>query len=142
MSNAKSATGVLIQRGNADGPPETFTTIGEIRSVTPPGWSRNKIETTTHNEGTESNVLGILRQRDAGFRINYVADDPTHEQILEDILNNARATWRIALPSGVTYTGPGYIQRFELVDMPTDAAQEAECNITWAGPVVMSVPSS
>jgi hypothetical protein len=140
MSNAKSATGVLIQRGNADGPPETFTTVGEIRSVTPPGWSRNKIETTTHNEGAESNVLGILRQRDAGFRINYVADDPTHEQILDDILNNTRSTWRVLLPSGVSYTGPGYVQRFELVDMPTDAAQEAECNITWAGPVVMATP--
>src|SRR5215212_5985206 len=60
----------------------TYVTVAEITKVTPPGYSRNKIETSTHNDGTESYILGILRQKDAAFSINYVAGDSTHILIL------------------------------------------------------------
>lgn len=113
-----------------------FTTIGELVSVTPPGYSRNKLETTTHNDGAESSVLGILRQKDAGFRINYVGGDATHQQLLADILGNVKANWRVLFPSGTSFTGPARVQRFEIVDAPVDAIQQADCALVWAGPVL------
>lgn len=115
-----------------------FTTIGEITKVTPPGKSRNKIETSTHNDGSESFILGLLRQKDCSFTINYIADDPTHIAINNDIDNNLKATWQIAFPSGVLATGPGRIQQFMPADAPTDAAQQADVTIAWAGPVVQT----
>lgn len=119
----------------------SFTDIGEITSVTPPGFSRNKLESTTHNDGAESYVLGILRQRDVAFRINYVADNPTHEDIVADIMNNVKNYWMVLFPSGVEFIGPARIQRFEFADAPTDAIQQADCALTWAGPIAMSVPA-
>lgn len=119
----------------------TFATIGEIVSVTPPGFSRNRLESTTHNDGAESYVLGILRQRDVAFRINYVGNNPTHEDIVADIMGNVRNPWRVTFPSGVVFNGPARVQRFEFVDAPPDAIQQADCALTWAGPIVMTVPA-
>lgn len=119
----------------------TFSDVGEITSVTPPGFSRDKLESTTHNDGTESYVLGIMRQRDVGFRINYVGDEPTHEAIVADIFNNVKNFWLVTFPSGVEFVGPGRVQRFEFADAPTNAIQAADCNVTWAGKVVMTVPA-
>lgn len=119
----------------------TFSDIGELLSVTPPGFSRNKLETTTHNDGAESYVLGILRQRDVAFRINYVSDNPTHEDIVADIMGNVKNYWQVRFPSGVEFVGPARIQRFEFADAGTDAIQQADCALTWAGPIVMTVPA-
>jgi len=117
-----------------------YQAIGEITKVTPPGYSRNKIEVSTHNEGVEANVMGILRQRDAGFSINYVGGNTTHQDILQDILLNRKQTWQIAFPSGNTYTARAYVQQFMLGDAPVDAAQTADVTLAWAETVVPFVP--
>lgn len=115
-----------------------FVTIGEITKVTPPGKSRNKIETSTHNDGSESYILGILRQRDAAFTVNYLADNATHIAINADIDNNRKQTWQVALPSGITFTGDARVQQFMPADAPVDAAQQADVVLCWAGPVVQA----
>lgn len=116
----------------------TFQTVAEIIKVTPPGFSRNKIETSTHNDGTESYILGILRQSDAGLSVNYLASDVTHAAMLSDMLNNQVSNWKILLPSAVQFDAPGRIQMFKLADAPVDGAQQADMAITWSGPVVQS----
>lgn len=118
-----------------------FQTIGELVSVTPPGFSRNKIETSTHNEGRESNVLGLLRQRDPAFRINYVGDNQTHIDLVDDILLDRRNRWMVALPSGVYFEADARVQQFNLADAPVDGAQQADCAITWAETVAFNVPA-
>lgn len=140
MSNAVSTTGITVGRA-ALGTPTVFTIIGEIVSVTPPGYSRNKIETTTHNDGAESYVLGILRQKDPTFRINWVGSDATHETLLDDLMGNVKAVWQFSFPSGITMTGDGRVQRFEPADAPVDAAQQADLAIAWAGPVTTVTPA-
>lgn len=139
MSNAVSTTGILVKRAEL-ATPTVFTTIGEIVSVAPPGFSRNKIDTTTHNDGAESYVLGILRQKDPSFRINWVGSDATHESIMDDLMANEKNQWQVALPSGITLTGPARVQRFEPVDAPSDAAQQADVSLAWAGAVVVVTP--
>jgi predicted secreted protein len=121
--------------GGTATPVDDYETVGEIVSVTPPGFSRNKIDTTSMNAGAESSVLGILRQKDPSFRINYVGTDATHAEILNDILDNTKANWRILFPSGVKFTGPARVSRFEMVDVPVDAPQQADISLAWAGAV-------
>jgi predicted secreted protein len=117
---------------------DAYTTIGEVTKVTPPGKSRNKIETSTHNDGTESFILGILRQKDCSFTINYLADNPTHMAINTDIDANLRQSWQIVFPSGITFTGPARVQQFTPADAPVDGAQQADVTLAWAGPIVQS----
>lgn len=134
MSNAVTTTGILLQRA-LFATPTSFTTIGELTEIDPGGMSRNKIETSTHNDGSESHVLGILRQQDPTFKINYVAGDATHIAILSDIALNVKNAWRFLFPSGKTRTGFGYIQMFKFDPAPVDGKQGASCAITWAGTV-------
>jgi hypothetical protein len=135
MSEAVTATGILVKRALLASP-TVFTVIGEIVSVSPPGFSRNKIETSTHNEGAESNVLGILRQKDPSFRVNWIGGDATHASVMADMAGNTKNQWQIAYPSGVKFTGPARVSRCEMVDAPVDAAQQADITLTWTGPAV------
>src|SRR3954466_11496141 len=98
MSNAVTTTGILIKRAPF-ATPTVFTTIGEITEIDPGGMSRNKIETSTHNDGSETDVLGLLRQTDPAFKINYVASDSSHINILADIAGNVKNYWRVLFPS-------------------------------------------
>lgn len=134
--------GVPITVGGTGGTMQRdWQTIGEITKVTPPGFSRNKIPVSTHNEGREANVLGILLQRDPAFSINYLSDEQTHEDIENDILLNRKNEWQIALKSGTTYDAEAYVQQFNLADMPVDAAEQADVVLTWASPVNITHPA-
>lgn len=134
MSLAVASTGILVKR-SAGINTSSFVTVGEITSVNPQGKSRNKIETSTHNDGSESHILGILRQPDPTFHINYVGSDTTHQAIIADIDGNIPNTWRIEFPSGVKRTGNARVQQFLFDDAPVDGVQGASVALTWAGPV-------
>jgi len=112
-----------------------FVTIGEVTHVGPGGKSRNKKETSTHNDGSESHVLGIVRQKDPTLKINFVSDNPTHILMNDDFDNKVKATWQIAFPSGRLRTGEGYVQAFEYDDAGVDDVEGATTTLTWAGPV-------
>ncbi|HMF88742.1 MAG TPA: phage tail tube protein [Gemmatimonadaceae bacterium] len=137
MSDAVTTTGILIKRADL-ATPAAFVTIGEITEIDPGGMSRNKIETSTHNDGSESHVLGILRQSDPTFKINYVGGNATHITLLSDMANNTKANWQIAFPSGKLRTGNARLQQFKFDPAPVDGKQGAMCAIVWAGPVVES----
>lgn len=112
-----------------------FQTIAEITEVDPGGMSRNKIETSIHNEGRESHVLGILRQNDPTLKINYLGDKATHVALLADIVDNIKNNFKILFPSGISRTGPAYVQMFKFDPVPVDGKQGASLALTWAGPV-------
>lgn len=137
MSQAVTSTGILVRRADIT-TPTLFLTIGEIDMVSPGDLSRNKIETSTHNDGSESHVPGILRKADPTFHINYIGSDVGHALILSDIAANTKAQWQIVYPSGVKRTGPAYVIRFKFDDAPVDGKQGAEVALTWAGAVTES----
>lgn len=134
MSDAVTSTGILVQRAPF-ATPTVFTTVGEITEVDPGGMSRNKIETSTHNEGTESHVLGILRQADPSMKINYVESNATHIDIVADIVDNVKNRWKFLFKSGKTREGDAYVQQFKFDAAPVDGKQGAALTLVWAGPV-------
>lgn len=109
--------------------------VAEIRDVNPGGKSRNKIETSTHNEKRESHQLGILRQKDPTFQVNYLADEETHAAVQNDIDNNVKNEWMILFPSGLYRLGQARVQDFEYAGAPVDGVQQATITLSWAGPV-------
>lgn len=134
MSEAVTSTGILVKRAPFASP-TAFVTVGELTNVDPGGMSRNKIETSTHNEGTESHVLGILRQADPTFHINYVGSDQTHVDVIADIAGNVKNAWQFLYPSGVSRTGMAYVQNFKFDPAPVDGVQGATLGLVWSGPV-------
>jgi hypothetical protein len=137
MSNAVTSTGILVKRSPGANT-TSFVTIAEITEVGPGGMSRNKIETSTHNDGTESHVLGILRQDDPTLKINFLGNDSSHINLLNDIANNVKNSFQILFPSGKIRQGNAYVQQFKFDDAPVDGKQGATLALTWAGIVAES----
>ena len=138
LSSTTFSIPVNVTVGGTGGNATAYMTIGELTKVTPAAFSRNKLESSTHNDGTESNVLGMLRQADAGMTINYLADDATHQAVLRDMMYNVKNDWLILFPSGVQQYGPARVQLFRIAEANVDGIQSADVALTWAGPVTQA----
>lgn len=124
--------------GGTATPPAAYATIGELRTIKPPSFSRNEIDSTNHNDGAESKVLGILRQGNGTFSINYLGAEPTHVAMLSYLMGNAKAQWQFVMASGVTYTAQGFVRKFELAEATVDSIQSADVEVVWSNTIVSS----
>ena len=136
MSNAIIGTGVLLKIGDG-GSPEVFVAIAEQVVLKPLQFSRNEIDVSTHNVGVEEKILGMLRQGQVTGTANWVPTDPTHEQVLADILDNVKRNYRIDFPpSGLPqWTIPGRVQLFDVQELTTDSPMQFQFAITIDGTV-------
>lgn len=111
MPDALSAQGTLIARAPA-ATPDTFTTIAELRDITPPPLMRNAIETTSHNESEESFVVGIRRKGDMSFQLGFVPDGATHDHLTgltKAWLDGSRDIYKVTYPDGTQWLFSGYV---------------------------------
>lgn len=142
MSQAIIGTGILIKAGDG-GAPEVFVAVAEIVTLKPPQLSRNEIDVSSHNEGQESKILGMLRKGQVTGTLNWVPSDPTHSDltggILADILGNVKRNWRIVFPPlGLPHwTFPGRVQLFDPQEVTTDAALQVAFAMTIDGAITM-----
>jgi hypothetical protein len=142
MSDAIIGTGILLKAGDG-GSPEVFVTVAEIVSLKPPQLSRNEIDVSTHNEGQEAKILGMLRKGQVTGTLNWVPTDPTHGDtgsgIIADILANLKRNWRITFPPlGLPHwTFPGRVQLVDPQEVTTDAALQVAFALTIDGAISM-----
>ena len=139
--NAIIGTGILLKAGDGQNP-ENFTTVAEILSVKLPSLSRNEIDTSTHNDGEESKILGMLRKGQLTGMLNWLPTDATQNKttgLLYDILNNVKRNWRVTLPpNGLPrWTMPARLQLFEPQEVTTDAPLQIGFAFTVAGPITI-----
>lgn len=127
MSQAVVSTGIFLQREGV--------TVAELRHLKSPAITRNKIPTTTHNDGTESNTLGILMQGDLEAGVNWLGNDATHIQIRADIAANTKALWSFVFPSTMQGSAHGRVSKWDLADATVDGLQMADIAIVWAEPI-------
>ena len=134
MSDAIIGTGIRLQAGDGASP-ENFVSVAELVSVTPPSQSRNEIDVSTHNEGVEAKILGMLRQGQVAGMVNWVPTDVTHMQMRSDLKNNVKRNWRITYPPDhiVMHTFPARVQKFEIPDVTTDAPLQGNIALTLDG---------
>lgn len=131
-TGAISTTGIIVRRNG--------TPVSSVTELTPGGPFRNKIETTTHNEKRESHRMGLLRQQDPSFKVNFNGSDATHVALLTDINDNVMNEWSIEFPSGISRVGDGWVQSFIWDVAGVDSKQGATMTLLWAGTVVDTVP--
>lgn len=131
--------GTLMQRGNADGPPETFTTIAEVRSIKPPQSEADDIDVThmLSPSGYREFIQGLKDAGEASFTVNWIPNDPTQAEtgsgLLALAISGAVRTWRIVLPnSALVWTFSGYVKSFN-PDIPVDDAMTADVTIKVSG---------
>jgi len=133
MPSAISAQGTLIARQvQGSG---AFTTVAELRDITPPPLTRNPIETTNHNEVEESFVVGIRRKGELTFQIGFVPSLATHNPtagLVHSWINGYRDVWRITFPDASTWTFSGYVSNIS-PSAPVDDGLVADITVRPTG---------
>ena len=103
-SQAVLGHGTQLRYGNLDGPPETFTLLHDVVSVTPPNSQNDKVE-VSHLESPNKTIERIQGWNDNGdmtFELNWRPDVyADHAQIVDDKVSGQKRNWECLLPSGM-----------------------------------------
>lgn len=143
MPDGISAQGTIIARSpDPNWPPSapiggsvSFTDIAELRDTTAPTLTRNPLETTTHNEQDDAYLVGIRRHGDLQFQVNFVPDNPTHDEatgLQKAWFDGTRDIYRITYPSGNQWLFSGFVTAFN-VNAPVDQVLTADVTIRPTG---------
>lgn len=135
-SAAISGYGTLLKRGDA-GSPETFSTVGEVRSMSGPSMETDEIDVTTHSSAAagafKEFIMGLIDAGSIEFDTNYVPSDPTHIGLRNDFLNRTKRNWEIVLPGAIqTISFAGYVKSMPF-EFPVDDAIMQKISIRCTG---------
>jgi hypothetical protein len=66
--------------------------------------------------------------------VNFIGSDATHQQLLQDMLLDNDANWRLDFPvkSGMLIVGRGGLTRFAFAGAPVNGIQQASFTIAWS----------
>lgn len=105
MTAAKIGYGCQFKRGNADGPPETFTAIGEVFDITGPGMSKDTPD-ATHHESPDSFrefIAGLKNGGEFGVQINYDPGSTDTANAIADYRASTSRTYQMVWPDGTIF---------------------------------------
>lgn len=124
--------GVLLKLGNA-ATPETFTTVAEVTSITPPGFSRDSVD-VTHMQSTDrfrEFIPGLIDAGEVSCELNYVVNSATTLLLMEKI-EAAAGNMQIVWPGGSIMAFTGFLTNLE-PEAPIDDKQAASVTIKVTG---------
>lgn len=96
-TTAEIGYGIVFARGNDDGPPETFTALGELIDITPPAEVVDDIEASHHgspNAGKEY-IPGMIEPGEISLTIAHVPGSTADTQINTDLRARQARNWQI-----------------------------------------------
>ena len=96
--------GVTLSRGNADGPPETFTAIAQVTNVTPTKYARDTVDVTDKDStgGYKEFIGGLKDAGEVSAEVNY--DPAVHNTLLDDFDSDTPNNWQVSFPGTPTAT--------------------------------------
>lgn len=117
MSNALAAFGTLLKLGTTNTTAATFTTIAEVGDIDGPSDEVETIDVTNHSSSgaRKEFVAGLIDGGEVSFQINWIPDDPTHDQTTGlEAVKNAREMrrYQIVFPDLTTLTFSALVTQF------------------------------
>lgn len=103
--------GAAFKRGNADGPPETYTAIAPVISISGPGMSKDAID-VSHLASTERYREFVSGMRDAGevtIELRFDPGDSDVDNALTDFEADTARSYQIAWADGSTFNFEGIL---------------------------------
>ena len=133
---AFNAQGTTIARESET--PDTFTTIGEIRSFSGPGGQSAVIDATTLQSTGKEKVLGLQDEGQLQLEMNFVPGDVAQQNLLADRAAGLKKKFKITFSNteGTTATFDAFVMGFAVaggVDALTTATVTLEITgaVTW-----------
>jgi Lambda phage tail tube protein, TTP len=104
MANAQLGFKAQLERGNGDGPPETFTAIAGIRDIVPPNLKGGVVDATVMNQADyyKQKVAALIDPGQATFQLAFDPSDTGHKAIISDLTGRLLRNWKIIYPDGTT----------------------------------------
>lgn len=126
MTSATLGYGALLQRGDGQAP-EVFTTVGEVRDISGPGFSLDTVEAThqASPDGWKEYIAGLIEPGELSFDINYLPADATQDAgtgLLSRMAARAVDNYKLVFPDAANteWTFPALVTSFE----PTAPVQD------------------
>lgn len=135
-SNAITAQGVILARGDGATPTEAFTTIPEIKTFSGPGGSASIIDVTTLQSTAKEKRMGLQDEGQLSFTINYVPANTVHSGLRDDRANATQRNFKLTFTDSpaTVWTFSGYVTGFS-VKGGVDAVVEADVTIEITGAI-------
>lgn len=122
-----NAFGTILKRGNGS-VPETFTTVADVTSLTPPSLGRETLDVTSHDSinGWSEFVGGLKDAGEVSADVNY---QPTeHDPLVADFEDTAPRNYQIVFPDNTIWSFGAILTGYE-PDAPYD--DKLAASLTW-----------
>ncbi len=139
-TNASLGFGILFQSGNG-AIPEIFTTLAEVKNVTPPAMSRDAPEVTHEQSpnGWREFIGGLKDGGEISLEMNFIPNGSGAAAMMAEwsLLNGSAAkNRRIQFPDGSYFSCAAILTAFE-PDGPIDEAMTASATFKVSGEPVL-----
>ncbi len=137
MASKKWSIGTQLQRGNADGPPETFTAIAAIETIGGPQLKTTMLDVTTLD--SPSGFAEFLPTfKDGGevpFTLELIPDSVGHQKLLGDWENKTLRNFQLVFPSDtpITWSFAAYVSEFQAKPGGPKDSLKADCKLRISG---------
>ena len=138
---AVSGHGTVVAK-NTNATPLVFTTIAEMKDVTPPELSRNTFDATTQVLNIDTYVAGVLRRSGFTMELNALQTDASQDHltgVLKSMITEPPPVegWRITFPDTVVWLMSGQVVNFRNLS-PVDGLMSVSVTIRPTGKMMIS----
>lgn len=133
--NAQSGHGTLIASGSTVG--GSFLTIAELRDMTAPPLTRNKIEVSAHGDADDYYVAGMRRKGDLQVQLGWNQALATHDEttgLVKAWEDGVTRIFKVTFPDGTVWLCSGFVTNVG-PSMPVDDGLVADATIAMTGKV-------
>ena len=96
-------SGVTFKRGNADGPPETFTSIGEPYNISGVGKTNSLVDVTNFESGgVMEYISGFADGAEITVECNFLPANTSQQGMIADVDNKAQRNIEMEIDDGTT----------------------------------------
>jgi len=139
MATKTFAQGAKLSIGNGDGPPETFSKIGNIQDITTPSATTDLIDVTDHDSADRRKeyLAGLTDSDEMTFTINWDPEDTVHDDVEGRVGENANFKLELnnkISSSGTTYAFNAVLRKF-VGRAPINGQHTAEITLKPSGTV-------
>lgn len=145
MATKRFAQGAKLRIGNGDGPPETFSAIGNIQDIQTPSATTDLIDVTDHDSpgGRKEYLAGLTDSDEMTFTLNWDPEDTVHDDVESRVGENANFTLELnnkVTTKGTTYAFSAVIRKF-VGRAPINGQHTAEITLKPSGAVTKTAAS-
>lgn len=138
-TKATLGLGAALQRGNGDGPPETFTTITEVQDIKGPSPQLEIVDVTNHDSPNfyQEIIPGILKPGQVTFGCNWVPTaSATQEGLRTDQSGRVLRNFKVVFTTTPAKTAAfaAYVTKFD-PEAPVTKENKVSITLEISGPI-------